>query len=277
MGFWFHIPFWSVAVLAVLEPMAAPDLQFVPTSEPQCVFAGEGRRISVTWRNPGEKPVKTVLSTRIYQASSSTAAPWAGLPWKQLEVLPGQTILETAVFDFPAVRGETRFLIQWIDGTNKVAGLSEVLVYPTNLLHELALLAGGNPPGVFDPHNELKPPLRSAGVDFLDLEKTSLDLFSGKLAIIGPFQSVARIPEGLIKASVRKGLAVVWILPASAGAEAQPNFYLVPEGKGAVVVVRASMVSALADNPRSQLNLIHFARLALRPQPLALPDLAIQQ
>jgi hypothetical protein len=48
-----------------------------------------------------------------------------------LRVLPQQTVLESAQLEFPAVKTETKFLVQWI-GRNDVIGKMEVLVYPTN-------------------------------------------------------------------------------------------------------------------------------------------------
>ena len=46
--------------------------------------------------------------------------------------------------DFPSVRAETPFLIQWIDGSNRVVGETPILVYPTNLLEQLKPLLGGS-------------------------------------------------------------------------------------------------------------------------------------
>ena len=56
----------------------------------------------------------------------------------------------------------------------------------------------------------------------------------------------------------------------------KPSFYTVAVGKGAVVIVQAGLVADLAQHPQSQLNLIHFARLALHPQPACLPQLTSQ-
>ena len=256
------------------------QLQILPQPEPQSVFAGDNRAVSVSWHNPNDTPLHATLHTRVYQASSATAAPWAETPWKQLDILPGQTVLDTARFSFPAIHAETRFLIQWVQNTNTLAGITEVLVYPTNLLHELQPLAGGEPLGVLDPNHELQPLLSAAAVEWLDLEKTGLDPFHGKLAIIRPFESPAPLREGLaakVKALAQKGLAVVWIqAPPEGRGELLPTFYTVPHGKGAIVVVQAGLVAGLASKPRAQLHLIHCARLALHPQPPALPDLALQ-
>jgi hypothetical protein len=103
-----------------------------------------------------------------------------------------------------------------------------------------------------------------------------LEDFHGKLAIIGPFQSGAQMPEGLtsrLKALAGKGVAVVWIQPPPGKREElKPSFYTVAEGKGAVVLVQAALVANLAENPKAQLNLVRLARLALHPEPLRLPE-----
>ena len=39
--------------------------------------------------------------------------------WKRLQVLPRQTVLESAQLNFPPVNAETLFLIQWIASSNR--------------------------------------------------------------------------------------------------------------------------------------------------------------
>jgi len=182
--------------------------------------------------------------------------------------------------DFPAVNAETRFLIQWLEGTNQVVGKTEVLVYPTNLLSELKPLLGEENLGVLDPNDELKPLLKRNHVEFSDLGEASLEDFQGKLAIIGPFSTKAQMREGLAQAIqkiARKGAAVLWIQPPSGSKDQiKPSFYIVPEGKGSVVVVQADLLAKLPENPKSQLNLVYFCKLALNPMPFSLPDLKTQ-
>jgi hypothetical protein len=253
-------------------------MQALPGNEPQWVFSAKERRITILLHNPVANPVEADLRIRLYQASSATATPVSEASWKKLTVLPGQTVLESAPVTFPAVKAETRFLVQWLDGTNKVIGVTEVLAYPPALLKDLKPLAGEDPLGVLDPLNQLKPLLKAATVECVDLEDSGLENYHGRLAIIGPFQSRAQIREDLpkrIKALAQNGCAVVWIepLPERKRKELKPSFYLVPEGKGAVVVVQADQVANLGENPKVQLNLIQLARLALQPEPPRLPHL----
>jgi hypothetical protein len=132
--------------------------------------------------------------------------------------------------------------------------------------------------GVLDPQNQLKPLLKAAGVEFQDLEDTSMEDYRGKLAFIGLFQSKAQMRESLphrIKGLAEKGVGVVWMQPPpEKQQELKPSFYTVPEGKGAIVIVQASLLANLAENPQAQLNLIQFARLALHPEPPRLPNLS---
>jgi hypothetical protein len=253
-------------------------LQALPDKEPQRVFAGEGRQLAILFHNPGGSPLTANLRTRLYQTTSATAVLLSEAPWKKLEVLPGQTVCETANLTFPAVKAETRFAVQWVQGTNTLAGKTEVLVYPPDLLKDLKPLVGEEPLGVFDPQNQLKPLLKTAGVECQDLEDTGLEDYQGKLAIIGPFQSKALIPEeagNKIKKLAAKGVALVWMQPPpEKRQELKPSFYTVPEGKGAVVVVQAALIAKLPENPQAQLNLVHFARLALRPESPRLPALS---
>jgi hypothetical protein len=256
-------------VLAVYSATGQPQL--VTNETPQKVFAGRARQISVTWKNSATESLQVDLHTRIYQTSSATAVRVEDSPWKKLQILPGQTVLETAQFDFPSVRGETPFLLQWLDAANKVLGKTEVLVYPPDLLKDLKDLIGDEPLGIYDPQNQLKPELKAVSVEYFDLEDLEFERFDGKLAIIGPMNSTAQMGErftGRLKALAQRGVAVVWLQPVpEQHAELRPSFYTVREGKGAVVVVQPSLVPNLSDNPQSQLNLLRLARLAVNPEP----------
>jgi hypothetical protein len=255
-------------------------LQLLPDQEPQRVFAGEARKITVVWHNAGDQSAGADIHTLLYQTSSATAAPLSEKPWKTIEILPGQTVLESASLDFPAVNAETRFLIQWLEGTNRILGKTEVLVYPTNLLSELKSLLGEEKFWVLDPNDELKPLLKQNHVEFSDWGEAVMEDFQGKLAIVGPFSTKAQMRQGLaqtIQKIARKGAAVVWIQPPPGPKDPiKPSFYVVPEGKGSVVVVQADLVARLLENPRSQLNLVYFCKLALNPTPFSLPDLKTQ-
>jgi|ERR1017187_1256509 hypothetical protein len=272
---------WLLLLLAACWPVVAcAQLQLLPDQQPQFVFAGEARKIIVTWHNAGDKSAVADVRTRLYQASSATAVPLSEKAWKKIEILPGQTVLESASIDFPAVNAETRFLIQWLEGTNQIIGKTDVLVYPTNLLGELKPLLGENVMGVLDPNNELKPLLKQNHVEFSDLGEAALEDFQGKLAIIGPFQTKAQMREGLapaIQKIARKGVAVVWIQPPPGPKDRlKPSFYVVPEGRNAIVAVQPALVSNLPDNPQSQRNLLYFCKLALAPEVLSLTDLKTQ-
>ena len=273
---------WLLLVMAACWPgVARAQLQLLPDKEPQRVFAGDARKITVTWHNAGDKSAVADVRMQLYQTSSATAVPLSEKAWKKIEFLPGQTVFESASMDFPAVNAETHFLIQWLEGTNQVVGKTEVLVYPTNLLSELKPLLGEENLGILDPNDELKPLLKQNHVEFSDLGEAAMEDFQGKLAIVGPFSTKAQMREGLaqtIQKIARKGAAVVWIQPPPGPKDQiKPSFYIVPEGKGLVVVVQADLVAKLPENPKSQLNLVYFCKLALNPMPLSLPDLKTQQ
>jgi hypothetical protein len=119
---------------------------------------------------------------------------------------------------------------------------------------------------VLDPKNQLKPALKSSAVKFVDLAETGLDDFSGKLAMVGPCGPDDPEWNGLatrISKLAQKGTPVVWIqLPPPKRGGIWPSFWTVPKNQ-AVVVVQPELVANLPDNPRSQLNLIYFCKLAL--------------
>lgn len=269
-----------IAIAGLWPATVFAQLQLLPGVQPQMVFACQQQKIPVVWNNNSDQNFESEIRIRIFQASSATAMPWAEFSWKKLQILPGQTVLDSCPMVFPAVQAKTQFLMQWIADSNHVIGTTEVWVYPTNLLAELKSLMSGEMLGALDPQNQLKPVLKQNGVDFLDLGETTLEDFSGRLAIIGPFESRTQIRAGLTQAIRRiaqKGLAVVWIQsPPEAKDEVKPSFYIVPEGKGTVVVVQPGLVANFYENPKSQLNLIYFCKLALHPVPPTLPNLSAQ-
>ncbi|HTI98235.1 MAG TPA: hypothetical protein VL527_04955 [Dongiaceae bacterium] len=257
------------------------QLAVVSNGASQSCFGGTTCQVSVALHNGGSQPVACAAHTRLFQTATATAVELNISSWKHLQILPGQTILESASFAFPPVTAATQFVIQWWDRTNQLLGVTSVWAYPTNLLAELKPLAG-DALGIYDPQNRLKPLLKNLNLDFANLETDGLDTFSGRLVIIGPAQPDRALPEDLahqIKALAKKGTAVVWILPpgplaAAPAAGLQPSFYAVPETTNAVVVAQPQLVAGLADNPQAQLNLLGLCRLAVHPRPPALPEWA---
>ena len=264
--------------LAGAAPIVAyGQLEPITNREAQCVFAGDARNISITLHNSGGQNFNREVRTRIYQTSSATAVLLSENPWRQIQVPAGETVLESAALDFPAVKAKTKYLVQWLVDTN-VLGVTPVLVYPTNLLQTLKSFLSETNFGVFDPGDRLKPLLKAQGIKFADMAETGLDDFSGQLAVIGPFQSRAQVPDGLVEqvqTLAKKNVAVVWIQPPQEKPDKLlPSFYCVQKNQTDVVVVQPDLVSDLLDNPQAQLNLIYFSQLALNPQPPVLPGLS---
>ena len=269
------------ALLCSFVAISAPpgtNVALVAQAEPQKLFGGGQRPVSVMWRNLGDRTAEAAISTRLYETGSATAIPLREARWKTLEILAGQTITETAALDLPDVRAETRFLIQWLQSSNILLGTSEIWVYPTNQLDDLRRLADDSTVGIFDPQNRLKPLLHSLNVEFGDLEVIGSKAFSGHLAVFGPFETKGELREDLpatIETLAARGVSVVWIFPTMEPM-LKPSFYLVPIGKGLVVVATHDMTIRLDQRPESQLNLVELCRLALHPKSFTLPLLPSQ-
>jgi len=180
------------------------------------------------------------------------------------------------------VKAETTFLVQWLESTNRIVGTTKVMVYPTNLLHDLRLLVNEswNNLGVLDPKDQLKPALKHAGIGFLDLAETELDAFSGKLTLVGSCSPEDPDWNGLanrIRTLAQKGTPVVWIQGAPGKRDKlRPSFYSVPQNRAVILVVQSELVADLPENPQSQLNLVYFCKLALQPEPFQLPNSTVQ-
>ena len=270
---------WLMA-LACWSAEGQPKLEMVPFAEPQCAFAGSKANVKAVFHNAGDADFSGEMGMKLFLTSSSTVAPLDERPWKKLNVLAGQTIIESAPLEMPKVERVTKVLIRWVEPVSHVAGDAEVIVYPTNLLHELKLLLGddGATFGVLDPHRQFKPALEQAEIKFIDLAETEMSGFSGKLALVGPCDPDDPEWDGLadrIQAVAKKGTPVVWIQRSPRDEDATPpSYYVAPQNRTAVVVAQPELVSNMFDNPRSQLNLLHFCKLALLPEIPALPNLS---
>ncbi len=258
-----------------LESADAAPLTLVPRERPHAVFGGWERELEVIFRNSGAATVQANVRGRIYQASSATTAPVSEFDWKSIQVLPGQTIIEAAALRFPVVQAETRFLVRWVDGKNGLIGVTDVRVYPTNMLAQLRSLGDGLPVGVFDPSDQFKPLLRKVGVPYQDLLEDGTDQFEGKLAIFGPFPGAIR-PRGSLGGDIRhlakRGKAVVWLLPSIEAGPLRPSFEAVRFGEGNVVVAQQDLMLNVAEDPEAQMKLLRLAEYAMYPARL---DMAI--
>jgi hypothetical protein len=252
---------------------AEAPIQLLSASGPQHVFGGGKRTLPLQWRNFGEKMASVEIQCALFQASSGTVIPVGKVSWKNLSVLPGQTVLESALLEFPTVRSQTDFILKWVDVSNTVLGATKVAVYPTNLLSELGNVA---PIGVYDPSNVLKPLLRADKLEFVDLEES--ESFTGKLVIALPAEAeqgaVGRL-RARLKSLAGKGAAAVLLQTSVQNANElpKPSYYLLRDGRGSIVVAQASAIADLANDPLAQLRLLHFARLALHPETLPVSEL----
>jgi hypothetical protein len=256
----------SIAVLVVsLSFHLFAGIKLLPEAPPQRVFSGRARAIQLKWTNSGPEVATAQIAMRILATSSGTAMPVSQAPWKKMQVLPEQTVLESAKIDFPDVRTETRFLVQWIDSSNQILGITPVLVSPTNLLKELGPFAGVEGIAIYDPQNELKPLLEEVGIAVVDLSSRDLSTFTGRLGLIGPFGAGRESPQGTpraIEKAAQGGMALVLVRNADSKS-LTPAFYSVISGKGAVVVAKPELFEDLTHKPLSQLNLLRLAEMAV--------------
>jgi hypothetical protein len=246
---WFVAALWPLAATAQIE--------LVPDAEAPAVFASRPQNLRISLRNVGNTTATSDVQTLLFQLTSATTVPIGkSQPWKRIQILPRQTVLEILSLEFPAVRSSSRFRVE-LPGI----GSMEVTVYPNDLLKRLSTLAGEQPLGIYDPDVQLKPLLKQAAVSVADFEIEPTD---SKLAIV--WSKEPSLPDS-IASRVKTGMSAIWIRSSST-----PTTYAVHQGTGVVVVVPASTVRGLADSPAAQLNLIRDAELALEPDALRLPS-----
>jgi hypothetical protein len=94
---------WLLSIgLAPLTAIAQVEL--VPEATPQTVFAAGPQEVRVTLHNPGSQTAEADIQTRLFQLTQASAVPIGDVrPWKKMQVLPRQTVLETVTIPFPEV------------------------------------------------------------------------------------------------------------------------------------------------------------------------------
>jgi len=271
---------WFGCLLAFGFLIACPEaiqaqVRSVLDPTPQAVFGGGERTIRVHFQNSGAEEVSGEVRARLLQLTSATAVPIRVMPWKTLRVLPGQEVVEGFQTEFPTVKAETRFAIQWVDATGRVMGRTDVRVFPGHPLGGLKPLLEGSAVGVVDPANRIAPVLREAGVDVEILATDDLAGFEGRLLICGSTGDKASDPvpsAADLRRLARKGMAVVWLVAPESGKPLKPSFERMPEGDGTMMIANPSLVEELATSPQAQNNLLELANQAMRPVPSARPD-----
>lgn len=259
----------SVALL--LAAASAGAVEVVPSATPQQVFGDGARAVEVRFRNDAAEPARVALRFHLFQLTSATTAPVGGArAWKSLTVLPGQTVVEHAPIEFPAVRVSTRFAARWLGTDGKLLGVTEIWAHPDNLLAGLKPLAGGQPIGLMEATPNLRPALVMHGLSVTE-PKAPEDWrpFRGRLAFVvaGPkaMQGELRLEPSLL-AHLKEGLAVVWFqTPPKISPPVLPIVERMRVGRGTVLLAPASLLDGLADSPAAQLALVRLAEQALTP------------
>ena len=264
------LPAATVALLLAALPVPA-QIEVLPRATPHAVFGGRVTELEIFLRNAGDQPLETDIHQRLFQLSSTTTMPAGDAqPWKRLTILAGQTVVEKFRLSLPEVRAETRFEVRLSSKPEIAIGRVSLTAYPTNLLKQLASLAGEKPIGIFDPGRELKSILTALKIEVLDLEQVGFDKFTGTLAIVGPVPADYPSPRDLKKRVTRlvgKGTSVVFISEeANPVSVVQPGVVLMHHGCAArLVLARPAAVTGLKNDPTAQLNLLKFARMATTP------------
>jgi hypothetical protein len=241
---------------------ARADLEIVVPDTPQIVFAGTPAAAALKVRNPDPERREQEFSIRLVQLSSSIAMPIGETqPWKKIEVLAGQTVVESVPVTLPEVRAATSFRIE-VSAAGRVVARLPILGCPREMLKRLAEWGGETPVGVYDRDAKLKPMLQKAEIPFTDLEPgDDPAAYRGRVAILGPFASEAGADwKDLAGKLAGKGVAVVVLLPQL---RAFPFSEAVREGS--VVVARGVRVDDLAGSAAQQLALLRLVELALTP------------
>ncbi len=144
--------------LITLPVAGRGELEIPSEGEPQPVFADTPQEVSVVFRNATASRQVLSIAVRIFQMSSSTLMPIEkARPWKEIEILPGQTVLESAVVRLPPVKVATYFLIQWLGDDGQVLSKSRLFAVPKDIARSLSTITSNTTTGLLDPEDRIKP------------------------------------------------------------------------------------------------------------------------
>jgi hypothetical protein len=241
---------------------------------PTCVvFGGMAQPVSVRVHRPATIDSAEVPSSRtaiaihfrLFQVSSGLAMPLGPTrPWKVLDILPEQTLVEMISVEFPPVEHATSGLVRWETEDGRALGSTWVWVVPQDLAGELKALAGG-PVGVVGLGGGLQSLLEGAGVEAEDLAELP-DQPDVRLILVQPCELVITQPELLarrIRSWVEGGRNTIWfkqesMLPGWTGLWAEAR-----RDHGVLVMVEAGMLDRM-ETAEAQWRLVSLVRWACR-------------
>jgi hypothetical protein len=267
-------PTIGMALILTLSTAAAAQapIEFPPDGSTSVVFGGKPQTLEVRVRHPssaGAAPVSDrtefAICFRLFQEASGVAAPLGpARAWKRLSILPGQTLIEKASVEFPAVKHVSNGLVRWETEDGNGLGSTRVRVVPTNLLTELKTLTSGGSMGVVDASTAMTALFEGAGLSVEDLadlprpqEAQVILVMPGELAETQPALLARRV-----RSWVESGRTVVWFkldLSGWTGPWAERHL-----GQGSLVTAEAGMVERL-DTAEAQWRLVNLMRWACRP------------
>jgi hypothetical protein len=240
---------------------------------PQPVFGGGERKIEIHVSNPVDMEMDREVRYQMIDADSTNRTVVMEGAWKRLRVLPYQRVIEFVTIRIPDVEKPATRILTFTDGQFSLGSIA-LCVYPTNMMKSrLKDLVGDGPIGMLDGELLCQPVCDKEGIGITNIQRSGLAAYSGKLVIVTGEPSdadIARFPE-----TAARGVGVVWVQPNFFHwmQTTKPSYYFVSQGRCAVVVVQRSFIAELATNPYHQLRLLECCRLAIKPQPLELPDL----
>ena len=256
-------------ILSLSTAASAPATLAFPTDgSTPVVFGGEPETIEVRVQRPsaaGTERTEFAICFRLFLESSGVLAPIGpARAWKRLSLLPGQTLIEHASVEFPAVKRVSYGLVRWETEEGNGLGSTRVRVLPTDLIAELRTLTDGDSVGVVEASTAMAALLERAGLsaeDLTDLPQRP----EARVILVLPGEVAETRPEVLARrvgAWVELGRIVVWFKVDAFGemgvwAEKRP-------GQGSFVTADAAMVRRL-DTAEAQWRLVNLMRWATRP------------
>lgn len=256
-------PGWLAVVLLCFDlRMAAAEVQVLEPLQQAVVFAGRGAMIEVPVANRRAIAVMQPLEVRVFQLTSSIAAPVGERrPWKTVSLLASQTALERLEVNLPEVRALSLFRIAFYSGDKEI-GRCHVVAIPPSLLKDLAKDASI---AVANPQGAVASELEKLGVTLHGIEEAA----AGGVVLFGPFADRAALLDARekIKPLTSRGAAVIIFLSGRefARAEAaglQSLTGVVQMGSGKLLQAKSVDLSELATSAKAQLALHQLLTLA---------------
>jgi hypothetical protein len=255
--------------LFMAEGLSAAELSIWTEPKPAMLFAGENKSVRLYVKNSANAARKINMESRTYQIATAVAAPLGERKkWKEISIEPGQTIVEKFPITLPAIRTTTTFVLKFYEQDNVVeVGSVQLLVYPEDLLSDLAQFSKTNQLAILDEENYLGTAISKTDYNVTRAKSLEERVQSDKpvvlIVVAEKGSDFGRAAEDLSKWTA----GVIWVRRPSALNLDELPIEVSKKGEATLVTIDRVLLEDFQESPPAQMNLLRCLRRVLQGKP----------